>query len=281
MRVSLEEGGMSETGTNAAAAEAYYDSADVADFYRLCWGGADIHIGRYSIGDESIAEASAAMTRHLLDLARIGRGDRVLDMACGFGGTLRLLAQRGSVPLGIDISARCVAEARAANEAAGLGTRIAVEQGDFHALDRVDASFDAVICQESIIHSTNRPAVFAEAFRVLVPGGVFALSDILTAEGADLALVDAAFARLGVRGGGRARDYIAMAEAAGFDVTHVEERPRDIAIHYDKLAARLARPVEGLAPAAATRIAASIAQWQTALAGGHITWACFVARKPG
>lgn len=91
---------MTAPDSNAEAAAAYYDSADVADFYRLCWGGADIHIGRYDTGAETVAEASAAMTRHLLGLAGIGQGDLVLDIACGFGGTLRMLAAMGGARRG-------------------------------------------------------------------------------------------------------------------------------------------------------------------------------------
>lgn len=269
------------TDSNAAASAAYYDNADVVDFYRRLWGGDDIHIGRYDSGEETVAEASAAMTRHLLALAGLKPGDRVLDIACGYGGTLRMLAGLGCRPSGRDISAVCVAEAQRANAAAGLADRIEVRQGDFHALDSADAAWDACLCQESIIHSTDRPQVFSEVFRVLKPGGVFAFSDILTAEGADTALVDAAFARLGVRAGATPADYRAMAEGAGFHVTHAEERPHDIKAHYAKLAALLSEPVAGLDPAAAARFAESIAHWQAALAGGHITWACFVGRKPG
>jgi hypothetical protein len=70
-----------------------------------------------------------------------------------------------------------------------------------------------------------------------------------------------------------------MALAAGFEIAHMEERHRDIERHYSTLAGLLAEPVEGLAPEARDAIAASIARWRKALAGGHITWACFVARK--
>ncbi|MDJ0630186.1 MAG: methyltransferase domain-containing protein [Rhodobacter sp.] len=271
---------MTHTETNAPAAAAYYDDANVADFYRLCWGGSDIHIGRYDSGDETVADASAAMTRHLLDCARVGPGDRVLDIACGYGGTLRQLAERGCRPFGIDISAVCVEEARKLNRAAGLDDRVTVEIGDFHGIDSKTGAWDAVICQESLIHSTDRPRVFAEVFRVLRPGGVFAFSDILTSEGADIAMVDAAFARLRARGGATPRDYRRMAVATGFELTHTEERPEDIATHYAKLAALLARRPDGLDPDAAGRIAESISRWQSALSGGHITWACFIARKP-
>lgn len=271
---------MTQPETNAPAAAAYYDDADVATFYRLCWGGADIHIGRYDSGAESVAQASAAMTRHLLDRAGLGPGDRVLDIACGYGGTLRELADRGCRPAGIDISEVCVARAREAISAAGLAGRVGVETGDFHAIDSPDGAWDAAICQESLIHSDDRPRVFAETFRILRPGGVFAFSDILTAEGADLAQVAAAFERLGAEAGATPRDYRQMARDAGFGIVFDEERPDDIRTHYEKLARLLDGPVEGLAPAAAASIAASIARWRSALAGGHITWACFVARKP-
>ncbi|MDJ0823864.1 MAG: class I SAM-dependent methyltransferase [Rhodobacter sp.] len=267
--------------TNTSAAAAYYDNADVAAFYRACWGGSDIHIGRYDAGDETIAEASAAMTRHLLALAGLGEGDRVLDIACGYGGTLRELARLGCHPAGIDISQVCVDEAGRANAEAGLADWVSVDVGDFHAIESLDGAWDACVCQESIIHSNDRPQVFREVYRVLRRGGVFAFSDILTGDGADLSMVAAAFERLGAQAGATLQDYRDMANAAGFEIVHAEERAGDIRIHYDTLAEMLGAPVEGLDPAAAARIAASIGRWQAALEGEHITWACFVARKPG
>lgn len=272
---------MTRPETNATAAAAYYDETDVAAFYRLCWGGSDIHIGRYDTGRETVAEASLAMTRHLLHLAGLQKGDGVLDIACGYGGTLRELARLGCHATGIDISQVCVDEARRAMTEAGLADRISVEVGDFHNIGSAPESWDACVCQESIIHSTDRPAVFAEVCRVLQPGGVFAFSDILTAEGAEIALVDAAFERLGVRGGATPHHYRRMAEAAGFEIEHVEERPKDIRTHYEKLAERLADPPAGLDAKAAARIAENIDKWRAALSGGHITWACFIVRKPG
>ena len=261
-------------------AAAYYDGEAISGFYQKCWGGEDIHIGRYPTGNESIAEASADMTRHLLECAGIGEGQRVLDIACGYGGTLRTLAQMGCRVKGVDISQTCVDYAQQVNARAGLDDRIKVAVGDFHNIDSDDEAWDVVVCQEAIIHSNNRPRVFAEVFRVLRPGGLFALSDIVTGENAEIPMVEAAFTRLGASAGATISHYQQMARDAGLDILHAEERPGDIRTHYDKLAEMLREPIAGLNDEATAAIVQSISRWQAALAGGHISWACFVARKP-
>ena len=271
---------MSRTDTNASQAAAYYDADDTAAFYRLCWGGADIHIGRYKTGRETVAEASAAMTRHLLGLAGFKAGDRVLDIACGFGGTLVQLAGLACKASGMDISQLCIAQARRTLSEAGYADGVSVTRGDFHDIDSAPGVWDGVICQESIIHSADRARVFSESHRILRPGGVFAVSDIMATDGADPALVAGAFDRLGVRTFATPGDYAAMALAAGFGIEHAEERTEDIQAHYARLAEALSPPPEGLAPAAAERIATSIGHWRVAIAGGHVTWGCLVLRKP-
>ena len=271
---------MSNTIFDTERTAGYYDDTNVSEFYEQCWGGQDIHIGRYDTGTETIAEASEAMTRYLVERAAIGADFRVIDIACGFGGTLRMLARMGCQVRGVDISENCVDHARDANTQAGLAHRIEVTVGDFHNIDSEPGSWDAVVCQEAIIHSPRRSEVFAESYRALRPGGVFALSDIVTGEDADISMVETAFARLGASAGATISDYQGMAQDAGFEILHTEERLNDIRTHYDKLAERLAEPVAGLDADATAAIAKSIANWQVALAHGSITWACFVARKP-
>lgn len=263
----------------SASAARYYNATETSRFYRDYWGGSDIHIGLYQTGDESISDASEAMTRYLLSRAGVSAGQHALDLACGFGGTLRLLAAMHCFATGIDISAVCVARARALNDAAGLSEAIDVQVGDFHALDCVPDSWDLVICQEAIIHSNDRPRVFAEAFRVLKPGGTFAFSDILTSENANLDVVKAAFDRLGAEPGDTLNEYRGFARDAGFRITFAETRPHDIARHYNKLAEELRSNKNALDDHLRT-IQSNIMIWQQALAGGHITWGCVVARKP-
>ena len=169
---------------------------------------------------------------------------------------------------------------RKCNAISGFADRIEVTVGDFHHIDSALEASDAVVCQEAIIHSPNRPRVFSEVHRILRAGGVFAFSDILTSEEADISRVEAAFARLGASADATIGSYQTMAEEAGLEILHVEERLNDIRMHYDKLADRLAQPDIDLDAEAVAAIAKSISHWQAALANGDITWACFVARKP-
>ena len=124
---------MSNQIFDAEQAAAYYNDAAVSDFYQQCWGGEDIHIGLYATGNETVGEASAAMTQHLIECAGISDGDKVLDIACGFGGTLRMLARLGCQVKGIDISESCVDRARIINLETGLTDRIEVAAGDWPA----------------------------------------------------------------------------------------------------------------------------------------------------
>ena len=120
---------------DTAETAAYYDDTAVSRFYESCWGGSDIHIGLYATGEESVAEASSAMTRHLLERTEVRTGQRVLDISCGFGGTLRMLARMGCRASGIDIAPGCVRRAEEANADAGLGDVTDVSVGDFHSID--------------------------------------------------------------------------------------------------------------------------------------------------
>ena len=101
-------------------------------------------------------------------LAGVGPGDDVLDIACGAGLAVELAAARGATVAGLDASPRLVAVARDRCPAADLRV------GDMHALPWDDGSFDVVTSFRGIWGTT--PAALAEARRVLRPGGRLALT---------------------------------------------------------------------------------------------------------
>jgi len=123
-------------------------------------------------------------TELMLDLARIGPGDRILDVAAGAGEPAMTAARRvgptGSV-LATDISSNILAYARQAAAAQGL-TNIETRVMDGEHLELPDASFDAVLSRVGLIYFPDRQRALAEIRRVLVPGGRIAAMVYSTAE---------------------------------------------------------------------------------------------------
>jgi ubiquinone/menaquinone biosynthesis C-methylase UbiE len=115
----------------------------------------------------------ADATELMLDMARIGQGSRVLDVAAGAGGQTVAAARRagpeGAV-LATDISQNILdfAAQRALDE--GL-SNVATRVMDGEALEVEPASFDAVISRVGFIYFPDQQAAFAGMRRALKPGG--------------------------------------------------------------------------------------------------------------
>jgi sarcosine/dimethylglycine N-methyltransferase len=118
-------------------------------------------------------------TGQLAELASITAADHVLDAGSGIGGTARFLAGRyGCRVSAIDLTAEYCEVARWLNELTGLDELISVRPGDVTALPFADATFDVVISQHVQMNVADKPRLYAEARRVLAPGGRLAIWDI-------------------------------------------------------------------------------------------------------
>jgi len=108
-------------------------------------------------------------------------GRSVLDIGCGAGGvTLHILRKHDAGHVtGFDVEEPVIRHA--VDRAAMMGEtyRASFVQAAPGELPFADASFDIVFSKDALLHVPDKDALFADIFRVLKPGGVFAASDWL------------------------------------------------------------------------------------------------------
>lgn len=157
-----------------------YDSMFRSFHHETFFGGSGY--SNFGYWDEETEDGKAAGDNLVAELVALGRTlapaapERVLDVACGAGGTTRWLAEH--VP-GAALTAINLSEAQLeATRQRVPGAEVRYMDGA--ALELVDASFDWVVCVEAAFHFDTRRRFLAEARRVLRPGGLLLVTDLVT-----------------------------------------------------------------------------------------------------
>jgi arsenite methyltransferase len=150
--------GVGETGTGSSQ----YTSAELA-------------------GLPTDAVAASLGCGNPLTVADLRAGETVLDLGSGGGIDVLLSARRvgpSGRAYGLDMTSEMLDLARA-NVARAGAANVEFLQGHIEAIPLPDAAVDVIISNCVINLSGDKPAVLAESFRVLRPGGRFGVSDIL------------------------------------------------------------------------------------------------------
>jgi cyclopropane fatty-acyl-phospholipid synthase-like methyltransferase len=122
-------------------------------------------------------EGAAQSVRRLLQQAGIKRDDRVLDVGCGVGGTVRMLSNEfGARAMGLNISATQLETARKLGPGSYLKASI-------NAIPLRANCLDAITCINMFYHVADHAHAIAEMHRVLRAGGCLAFDDwVLTGQ---------------------------------------------------------------------------------------------------
>lgn len=160
-------------------------------------------------------------------IARLKPGERVLDLGSGAGFDAFLAARRvgpAGMVIGVDMTPEMVAKARRNAEKGGYDN-VDFRLGEIEALPVEAGTIDVIISNCVINLSTDKPAVFAEAFRVLKPGGRLAVSDVVaTADLPDDVKRDPSLHSACIAGASTIDDLETMLGKAGFADIGIEQK---------------------------------------------------------
>lgn len=115
-------------------------------------------------------DADRAIYKAIIQLTVAAPIGALLDIGCGRGQILKLLASRAIRSVGVDIDARARQLARAELMLAGV-PGCSLRQGDMYRLPFVDAEFDTIILDDVLADAQHPVRALAEARRLLKPGG--------------------------------------------------------------------------------------------------------------
>jgi 2-polyprenyl-3-methyl-5-hydroxy-6-metoxy-1,4-benzoquinol methylase len=158
-------------------------------------------------------------------LAELKPGETVLDLGSGGGIDVLLSAKRvgpTGKAYGLDMTDEMLALARENQRKAGI-ENVEFLKGEIEHIPLPDDSVDVIISNCVINLSADKDRVFREAFRVLKPGGRFAVSDIVVRGEVPAEIRRSMELWVGCMAGAlEERDYLAKLTQAGFKAVSIE-----------------------------------------------------------
>lgn len=268
-----------------STARDYYNSHDADQFYATIWGGEDIHIGLYENEADLIVDASRRTVKKMTAMLNdVDSRSRILDIGSGYGGSARYLAER----YGCHITCLNLSEVqnqrnRDLNRARGLDMLINVVDGSFEELSLPDRTVDIAWSQDALLHSGERPRVFAEVGRVLNSGGFFIFTDIMQSDTCPKQALKPILKRIHLDSLGSLANYRKFASCVGLkEVDWIDLSPQ-LANHYG----RVLREVEtnyaelrrNCSEDYLEQMKIGLQHWVDGGKAGHLNWGIMLFRK--
>lgn len=171
-------------------------------------------------------------TKEILDQLDLKPGSQVLDIGCGIGGPARFAASAYGVRVcGIDLTAEYVEIGQELCRWVGLAERVSLRQASATALPFTQGTFDAAYMLHVGMNIAEKQTLAREAARVLKPGGLFAVFDVMRLNDELLKFPVPWAAHAGLSSVDTPNVYKEALQLAGFDVM-AERNRRDFAIAF-------------------------------------------------
>lgn len=207
----------------------HYDVSGLEQHILAVLADAGVDVAHLRTGDlEAVDEfhiGGIAATRELIGQMGLKPGARLLDIGSGVGGPARFAANNaGADVTGIDLTQSYVDIATSLSKRVGTADKVRFAQGSALDMPFGNASFDAAMILHVGMNLPDKSRLMSEAARVLKPGGIFAVYDVMRLKDGVLTFPlpwasDESMSFVATPG-----DYRAAAAAAGFSV--IAERQR-------------------------------------------------------
>jgi ubiquinone/menaquinone biosynthesis C-methylase UbiE len=167
-----------------------------------------------------------------LDQLGFGAQTNVLDIGCGLGGPARFVANRyGSRVTGIDLTNEYVETGNTLCKWVGLDQRITLHQGSALAVPFTKGSFDGAYMLHVGMNIEDKEKLAGEVARVLRPGSVFGIYDVMRTGSGDLAFPVPWATTAGLSAVADSNRYKSALQKAGFNIL-AERNRRDFALAF-------------------------------------------------
>jgi ubiquinone/menaquinone biosynthesis C-methylase UbiE len=173
-------------------------------------------------------------TDRLLSLLNFPETDHILDVGCGLGGASRYIASNhGNRITGIDLAQEYIDTGNVLCSWVGLDNKVTLQQGSALDMPFKDESFEGGLMLHVGMNIEDKTQLFAEIYRVLKPGAVFGVYDVMQINEGELSYPVPWATENSTSKLASPDQYKEAITAAGFTVS-AEENRRDFALEFFK-----------------------------------------------
>ena len=181
-------------------------------------------------------------TLELGQTLNLNAGSSVLDIGSGLGGPARTLAETyGCQVTGIDLTQEFCDTATTLSTWVGLSDRVAFQQGDATHLPFADGLFDAAITIHVAMNIAAKDRMYAEARRVLRPGALFGIYDVLQGEGGEVRYPVPWAREPSISHVATPDTMVALLSGAGFKILSTQDSSEESQRWFESMAAMIAQ----------------------------------------